>query len=122
MDPYLPAGIISSLIQNDKQSNFIWSNRIENERQANIIKQTHYDQESRHDDKTSGNKKVTWDELVHVRQFEPFSEELKDTYPRQYPYKHSNRRVTTHVQNNQLQNQEIKQFNQDYFTSETVDL
>merc|ERR1739844_112821 len=32
-------------------------------------------------------KRVTWDELVYVRKFAAHAEELKETYPRQYPYK-----------------------------------
>ena len=33
-------------------------------------------------------KKLTWDELVHVRMFSAHVMELKATYPRKYPYKH----------------------------------
>ena len=104
MDPYLPAGIISSLIQEDKNSNFRWSSRLAAEREApgspgSRPRQQHSapappdnSSHSQHEDKgktlESNSKKVTWDELVYVRKFAAHAEELKETYPRQYPYKH----------------------------------
>ena len=74
------------------------------------------------DDKKPGcGKRVTWDELVHVRQFEAFKEELKETYPRTYPYKHSNRQRGQdngqNVQSSPVHNQQSQ-----YFTSPTFDL
>ena len=37
-------------------------------------------------------QRVTWDELVSVRRFEAYSEELTASYPRHYPYKHGSTR------------------------------
>ena len=37
-------------------------------------------------------QRVTWDELVSVRRFEAYSEELSASYPRHYPYKHGSTR------------------------------
>ena len=109
MDPYLPANVMSSLMQDDKRFNFGWSNRIQDERPDLDHNRSHggsgshachvgspsnglFTTEDITDDNkktNSSNKKETWDELVNVRHFEAFSEELKDSYPRAYPYKHS---------------------------------
>ena len=110
MDPYLPAGIMTSLMQDDKRFNFGWSNRIQDERPDMDLNRSRgstgshachvgspsnglFTMEDITDSKktNSTNKKVTWDELVCVRHFEAFAEELKDSYPRSYPYKHSNK-------------------------------
>ena len=100
MDPYLPAGIISSLLHDDKNSNFRWSSRLAAEREAprspgpRPRAPTASDDSPQHQQERKGNtlegngKKVTWDELVYVRKFAAHAEELKETYPRQYPYKH----------------------------------
>ena len=103
MDPYLPAGIISSLIQDDKNSNFLWSSRLIAEREApgspgsqprhrDNLTPASGDSSPSQEDKTkigeANGKRVTWDELVYVRKFAAHAEELKETYPRQYPYKH----------------------------------
>ena len=99
MDPYLPAGIISSLLQDDKNSNFRWSSRLVAEREAPgspgprlrapTASDSFQQQQEDKGNKLEGNgKKVTWDELVYVRKFAAHAEELKETYPRQYPYKH----------------------------------
>ena len=101
MDPYLPAGIISALIQDDKNSNFRWSSRLIAEREApgspgSRSRHRHNEPRASNDSselqedkrKTVEAKKVTWDELVYVRKFAAHAEELKETYPRQYPYKH----------------------------------
>ena len=100
MDPYLPAGIISSLLQDDKNSNFRWSSRLVAEREApgspgprprlpTASDDSFQQQQEDKGNKLEGNgKKVTWDELVYVRKFAAHAEELKETYPRQYPYKH----------------------------------
>ena len=113
MDPYLPADIMSSLMQDDKRFNFGWSNRIQDERpdvdhnrsRGGIGSHACHVGSPRNglfttEDNTDGNKKtnssnkkVTWDELVNVRHFEAFAEELKETYPRAYPYKHSNKEL-----------------------------
>ena len=37
----------------------------------------------------TSDKKLTWDELVYVRIFSADIKELKTTYPKKYPYKHS---------------------------------
>ena len=93
MDPSSPAGILSALIRDDKQSNFVWSNKIHSETRDSLERtrggchmspltqrRFHYNSQDPNvdDNKCGGNKKVTWDELVHVRQFQPFVEELKD--------------------------------------------
>merc|ERR1719468_867013 len=104
MDPYLPAGIIASLIQDDKNSNFRWSSRLIAEREApgspgsrsrhqhNVAPasddSTELQEDKRKTVEANAGKKVTWDELVYVRKFAAHAEELKETYPRQYPYKH----------------------------------
>ena len=102
MDPYLPAGIISSLIQDDKNSHFRWSSRLIAEREApgspgarprhqdNVTPASDDSSHSQEDKRNIGEgngKRVTWDELVYVRKFAAHAEELKKTYPRQYPYK-----------------------------------
>ena len=104
MDPYLPAGIISSLIQDDKNSNFRWSSRLMAERDTPgplespprhphrehrvTDDSSHSQNEDNRKSVEANGKKVTWDELVYVRKFAAHAEELKETYPRQYPYKH----------------------------------
>ena len=101
MDPYLPAGIISSLLQDDKNSNFRWSSRLAAEREApgspsprpraptaSDDSSQQQQQEDKRNTLGGNGKKVTWDELVYVRKFAAHAEELKETYPRQYPYKH----------------------------------
>lgn len=102
MDPYLPAGIISSLLQDDKNSNFRWSSRLAAEREAPgspgprprpsappaSDDSSQHQQEDKRNTLEGNGKKVTWDELVYVRKFAAHAEELKETYPRQYPYKH----------------------------------
>ena len=104
MDPYLPAGIIASLIQDDKNSNFRWSSRLIAERETpgspgsrsrhrhNVAlaydDSTELQEDKRKTVEANAGKKVTWDELVYVRKFAAHAEELKETYPRQYPYKH----------------------------------
>ena len=55
-------------------------------------------------------QRVTWDELVSVRRFEAYSEELTASYPRHYPYKHGSTR------------QQQQQQQPSFHTSPTFDL
>ena len=57
-------------------------------------------------------QRVTWDELVSVRRFEAYSEELTASYPRHYPYKHGSTR----------QQQQQQQQQPSFHTSPTFDL
>merc|ERR1711988_1464402 len=105
MDRSLPAGlvfpsmepgysIISSLVTDTKQSPFRWSSRVQAERDQHHHHPHHHHQEQHHQQEQSGGngKRVTWDELVSVRRFEAYSEELTASYPRHYPYKHGSTR------------------------------
>ena len=64
--------------------------------------QNHHDTAQHKQDKTAEQKKVTWDELVHVRRFAAHSEELKKTYPKPYPYKHGSSRWSQGVHHHGL--------------------
>ena len=139
MDSYLPAELLQSLIQ--EKGGFTWSDRISSERsRGGVLHDHHQQQQQQHhqphhhtsqsrmlgDDnvKKSDNKRVRWDELVHVRQFEAFKEELKDSYPRTYPYKHGGRRETSEDRTSSTPavSHLNPLINSHYFTSQTFDL
>ena len=131
MDLSLSAGVIQSLIA--EKAGFTWTDRIGNERQDVRARGGGYDvtsyyetqpdfSPSSEEKKPGCGKRVTWDELVHVRQFEAFKEELKETYPRPYPYKHSNRQQKgqDNGQASSVNNSNNQQ--SQYLTSPTYDL